>query len=247
MDASRVSRNDWIIGGGFVLMFIGTVTPWYGYGAGGFDFTLNGWHGAYLGWLTFLLCLVAAAAVLRHLVPELGAALPVQDAVIALACGAVSALIVFIRLFMAPQEFGVHFGLRWGIFVALIGAAVVGVAGFLKYAEVGTPAAATIAPPAPLAQPVPPAPMSQPAPPAQVAAPAPAVQPTLPVPTMSSPPAAPAQAAPAALAPAAAEGAPATAQSAAAASARFCIKCGSAFPSAEARFCAKCGTPRQQA
>jgi len=243
MDVSRVSRNDWIIGGGFVLMFIGTVTPWYGYGAGGFDFTLNGWHGAYLGWLTFLLCLVAAAAVLRHLVPELGVALPVPDAVIALACGAVSALIVLIRLFMAPQEFGVHFGLRWGIFVSLVGALVVAVAGFLKYGEIGTLVAATTVAPSPAVQPVPPPPRAP-----QVAAPAaPAQAVAPPAPTMPAPPAAPAQAAPPPPAPASAaeDGGPAVEQSAAASPARFCIKCGSALPSPEARFCAKCGTPRQ--
>ena len=231
MDVSKVSRNDWIIGGGFVLMFIGSLGPWYGVNIG-FDITLNGWHGSYLGWLTFLLCLVAAAAVLRHLVPDLGAALPLPDAVIAMACGAVSVLIVFIRLFTAPQGLG----LRWGIFVALIGAAVVGVAGFLKYGEVGTPAAATIAPPPPVAQPVPPAPTMplSPAAPAQAAPPPP------------MPAAQPVPAALAAPAPAAEESAPAAEPSSADASARFCIKCGSAFPSPEARFCAKCGAPRQQ-
>jgi hypothetical protein len=261
MDVSRVSRNDWIIGGGFVLMFIGTVTPWYGAKFSFIDYTVNGWHGSYLGWLTFLLCLMAAAVVLRHLVPDLAVALPVPDAVIAVACGGVSALIVFIRILAKPDGAG----LRWGIFVSLVGALVVAVAGFLKYGEVGTPAATSLAPPAPGTQPVPPAPMMPPPPPAptsQVTAPTPVAQPTPPAPTMPASPVAPVQvappppatpaaqpvpAAPAAPAPADAESEPAAEQSAAAASARFCIKCGSAFPSPEARFCAKCGTPRQQA
>ena len=243
MDASRVSRNDWIIGGGFVLMFIGTVTPWYGAKFSFIDYTVNGWHGSYLGWLTFLLCLVAAAAVLRHLVPDLGAALPVPDAVIALACGGVSALIVIIRMITKPEGAG----LRWGIFVSLAGALVVAVAGFLKYGEIGRPAGtAAAAAPAPVAQPVPPPP---PAP--QAAAPVP--PPPLAMPADAAPPpqapvAAPAQAAPpppAAPAPAAQESGPAVEPGAAAPASRFCIKCGSALPSPEARFCPKCGTPRQ--
>jgi hypothetical protein len=231
MDVSRVSRNDWIIGGGFVLMFIGTVAPWYGVDLGFASVTANGWHGSYLGWLTFILCLAAALAVLRHVVADLAIALP--DAVIAVACGGVSALIVVIRIFTKPQ----FTGLRWGIFVALAGALVVAVAGFLKYGEVGTPAAATMAPPAPAgvpAQAVPPPP--PPAAPVQASPPPP-----------PAPAAQPAPPAPAAPGPAAEDRTPAVEPSSGASASRFCIKCGSALPSSEARFCAKCGTPRQQA
>jgi uncharacterized membrane protein YvlD (DUF360 family) len=244
MDVSKVSRNDWIIGGGFVLMFIGTVAPWYGVDLGFASVTANGWHGSYLGWLTFLLCLAAALVVLRPLVPDLALSLPVPEAVIAVACGGVSALIVVIRIFTKPQ----FTGLRWGIFVSLVGALVVAVAGFLKYGEVGTPAAAASAPPSFVApaQAVPPAP--QVAAPVQAVPPAPQVAAPVaqPAPAMPAPDVAP-QGPPAAAAPATEDRAPVAEQSAAASASRFCIKCGSAFPSPEARFCAKCGTPRQQA
>ena len=143
MDVSRVSRNDWIIGGGFVLMFIGTVAPWYGVDLGFASVTANGWHGSYLGWLTFILCLAAALVVFRHVVADDAIALPVPDAVIAVACGGVSALIVVIRILTKPQ----FTGLRWGIFVSLVGALVVAAAGFLKYGEVARPAPATGPPP----------------------------------------------------------------------------------------------------
>ena len=214
-------------------------------GSVSFDFTVNGWHGSYLGWLTFLLCLVAAAAVLRHLVPDLGVALPVPDAVIAVACGGVSALIVFIRLLCAPA--GVHFGLRWGIFVSLVGALVVAVAGFLKYGEIGTAGCRHCRLRRTTGRSAGTAPAAGTAGRHSGAAPPPAMAADVVAPPPQAPAAAPAQAAapPAAPAPAADESGPAVEPGAAASASRFCIKCGSALPSSEARFCPKCGAPRQ--
>jgi hypothetical protein len=134
MDLTKVSRNDWIVVGGFVAMFIGTLGPWYGVHIdilgeriGG---SVNGWHGSYLGWLTFLLCLAAASiAVRKAVLPSLQ--LPLPDALIVMGCGVLSLLFVLIRLLVVPSGAG----REWGIWLSLIAAAVVSVGGLLKNSE----------------------------------------------------------------------------------------------------------------
>ena len=121
---------------GFVVLFIGTVAPWYGVsvklmGQTVASASVNGWHGSYLGWLDFFLCLAAAIVVVRRAVTGLSFELPVTDAMVAMGAGALSFVLVLIRLIVKPQ----FTGLRWGIFLALIGAAIVAVGGFLKNSE----------------------------------------------------------------------------------------------------------------
>jgi len=135
MNLTKVSRNDWIVVGGFVLAFIGTLGPWYGVhvsvlgqSVGG---SVNGWHGSYLGWLVFLLCLAAAALALSK---ALNISLPLPAALLIMVCGALSVLFVFIRLLIVPGGgFGV--GRGWGIWITLIAAIIVAVGGFLKNSE----------------------------------------------------------------------------------------------------------------
>jgi hypothetical protein len=136
MDIGKVSRNDWIITGGAVLMLIGTLGPWYGIsvklmGQTIVSASVNGWHGSYFGWLTFILCLVAALLVLRRAVSGADFELPFTDAMVATVAGVVSVVIVLLRMVIQPQLAG----LRWGIFVSLIAAIAVAVGGFLKNAE----------------------------------------------------------------------------------------------------------------
>jgi hypothetical protein len=142
MNLTKVSRNDWIVVGGFILAFVGTLGPWYGVhvdvlgqkiGA-----SVNGWHGAYLGWLIFLLCLAAAVFALSK---ALNITLPLPAALVILGCGALSALLAFIRLLIVPGAgfaagvAGVHIGRGWGIWITLIATLVVAVGGLLKNAE----------------------------------------------------------------------------------------------------------------
>jgi hypothetical protein len=142
MNLTKVSRNDWIVVGGFILAFVGTLGAWYtvhvdilGQKASA---SVNGWHGAYLGWLVFLLCLAAAVLALSK---ALNVSLPLPAPVLILGCGAVSALLVLIRLVIVPGAgfaagvAGVHVGRGWGIWITLIATIVVAVGGLLKNAE----------------------------------------------------------------------------------------------------------------
>ena len=136
MDLSKVSRNDWIITGGAVLMFIGTLGPWFGISiklmghtiASG---TVSGWHFSYLGWLVFFLCLAAALLVLLRAVSGVVFELPVTDAMAVTAAGVISVILVLLRMIIGQSGLG----LRWGIFVSLIAAIAVSVGGFLKNSE----------------------------------------------------------------------------------------------------------------
>jgi hypothetical protein len=136
MEIQKVSRNDWIVVAGAVLMFIGTIGPWYGISVSFMGQTVvsasvNGWHFSYLGWLTTILCVAAGALVLLKALPNVKLALPLPEPLAVMAAGAVSGLIVLLRLVIQPTGAG----LRWGIFVALLGAVAVLVGGFLKNAE----------------------------------------------------------------------------------------------------------------
>jgi hypothetical protein len=134
MNLTKVSRNDWIVVGGFVLAFIGTLGPWYGVHAttvlgqiGGF---LNGWHGSFLGWLVFLLCLAAAVLALSKAF-NITLPLPLPAPLLIMTCGALSVLLVFIRLVIGFYGFG----RGWGIWITLIAAIIVALGGLLKNSE----------------------------------------------------------------------------------------------------------------
>jgi hypothetical protein len=141
MNLTKVSRNDWVVIAGFIVAFIGTLGPWYTISVAGFGGgSVSGWHGAYLGWLVFILCLVAAVLALSKAV-NVNIPLPLPAALIIMVCGALSVLFVVIRLFVVPGAgvgagiVGVHVGRGWGIWITLIATAAVTLGGFLKNTE----------------------------------------------------------------------------------------------------------------
>jgi hypothetical protein len=136
MNLSKVSRNDWIVVVGFVLMLIGLSIKWYGasvtlYGVsiGG---SVNGWHFFVTGIIPWLLTLIAALIVLIKAVPDLKFSLPFPEALSIMGLGGVAFVLVLIRLIDAP---GSGLGRGVGLFIALIAAAIVAVGGFLKNSE----------------------------------------------------------------------------------------------------------------
>jgi len=144
MDLSKISRNDWIVVGGFVLMLIGVSLTWYGWSVAGISVPgsgASGWH-FFLGWFPWLLTLVALAVVAVKAIPSLKIAFPVPEPLIVLALGVIAFVLVLIRLVVAPgyayaELLGrtIHANRGAGLFVSLIATAVVAVGGFLKNAE----------------------------------------------------------------------------------------------------------------
>ena len=150
MDTSKLSRYDWVVVVGMVLMFIALFLTWYrvevlqrllqelpgaleGAGVDTSGFSVNGWHyfSAVLAWL---LTVVATAVVCLKALPSLAYRLPVPESLAVMALGAIAFLLVLYRLIAmpAPSE---AFGRGAGIFVALLATVLVAAGGFLKNAE----------------------------------------------------------------------------------------------------------------
>ena len=140
---SRLGRNDWLVIGGMLLLFVALFMPWFrsevvedlmdqmaqqlGGDLGDTDTGVSGWHYA-LGWLAWLLTAVAAAIVLLKLVDV---ALPLPAGLSVMVLGGVAFLFVLIRILDAPT----FMNRSYGIVVGLLGAALVAFGGFLKNTE----------------------------------------------------------------------------------------------------------------
>jgi len=150
MDTSKLSRYDWVVVVGMILMFIALFLTWYrveivqrllqelpaGLDGAGVDtsgFSVNGWQyfSAVLAWL---LTVVATAVVIFKALPGLAFRLPVPESLTVMALGAIAFLLVLYRLIAmpAPSE---AFGRGAGVFVALLATLLVAAGGFLKNAE----------------------------------------------------------------------------------------------------------------
>jgi hypothetical protein len=141
MDLSKISKNDWIVVGGFVLMLIAVSLKWYGWGLGilGISANVTGWHFFVTGVIPWFLTLVAAALVLVKGVSGLDIKLPVPEAMSVMALGGGAFVLVLIRLIKSPisglSGTGIGTSRGIGLFLALIAAAVVAGGGFLKNSE----------------------------------------------------------------------------------------------------------------
>ena len=150
MDTSKLSRYDWVVVVGMILMFIALFLTWYrveilqqllrelsaelkGAGVDSSGYSVNGWHyfSAILAWL---LTVVATAIVILKATPGVSFRYPLPEALTVMALGAIAFLLVLYRLIAipAPSE---AFGRGAGVFVALLATFVVAAAGFLKNAE----------------------------------------------------------------------------------------------------------------
>jgi hypothetical protein len=150
MEPSRLSRNDWIVVGGAVLMFCALFLAWFkvagldqliqgwtellrGLGAGNAVTITNGvrgWQYA-AGIAAWLVTLLAAAVVLAKAATGLLLTLPLSEGLAVLGLGVIAFVIVLLRLLLVPSSMS----RATGVYVALIAALVVAIGGFLKNAE----------------------------------------------------------------------------------------------------------------
>ena len=150
MDTSKLSRYDWVVVAGMILMFIALFLTWYrveifqellqelsgdlnGASVDTHGFSVNGWHyfSAVLAWL---LTVVATAIVILKAFPGIPFRQPVPEALAVMALGAIAFLLVLYRLIAVPAP-SEAFGRGAGVFVALLATVVVAAGGFLKNAE----------------------------------------------------------------------------------------------------------------
>jgi hypothetical protein len=123
----------WVSG---LVLAISCFTDWYAgtESGGGFTLSVIGWHTGALGKLVFFVGLaVLALFLLEEAGVELPATLPVSLLVIAL--GSLATIFVLIRLISIPDTFLPATGRGIGIWISLVAALAVIVAGLVRASE----------------------------------------------------------------------------------------------------------------
>jgi hypothetical protein len=136
---ARPPAAFWAAGGwltwmaGLVLM-LSPFMGWYTGSGDGLTIAVTGWHTGALGKLVFVLGAAVLALALLH---ELGIELPpaVPESLVVVVIGAVATIFVLIRLISIPDRFFPWDGRGIGIWIALVAAVGVIVAGILRASE----------------------------------------------------------------------------------------------------------------
>jgi hypothetical protein len=118
---------------GLVLM-LSALMGWYTGSGDGLTISVIGWHTGVLGKLVFVIGAVVLLLVgLRQAGIELPATVP--ESLVVIALGALATVFVLIRLISIPEQFLPADGRGVGVFIALLAALGVIVAGLLEAAE----------------------------------------------------------------------------------------------------------------
>ena len=124
-------RLTWLSG---LILLLSTLMGWYVGSGDGLTISVIGWHTGVLGKLVFFIGLAVLALVaLRQAGIEPPAAVP--ESLVVIALGAVATVFVLIRLISIPEQFLPADGRGIGIWISLVAALAVIVAGLLEAAE----------------------------------------------------------------------------------------------------------------
>jgi len=125
-------RLAWIAG---LVLAISAFTDWYaGSQTDGLTLSVTGWHTGTLGKLVFF---IGLATLILEALREAGIELPatVPESLVLIAFGALATIFVLIRIISIPDTFFDTAGRGIGIFISLLAAIVLIVAGLLQAAE----------------------------------------------------------------------------------------------------------------
>jgi hypothetical protein len=125
-------RLAWIAG---LVLAISAFTDWYaGSQADGLTLSVTGWHTGALGKLVFF---AGLATLILEALREAGIALPatVPESLVLIALGALATIFVLIRVISIPDAYFATASRGIGIFISLIAAVALIVAGLLRAAE----------------------------------------------------------------------------------------------------------------
>jgi hypothetical protein len=125
-------RLAWIAG---LVLAISAFTDWYaGSQTDGLTLSVTGWHTGALGKLVFF---AGLATLILEALREAGIELPatVPESLVLIALGSLATIFVLIRLISIPDTFFDTAGRGIGIFISLIAAVALIVAGLLRAAE----------------------------------------------------------------------------------------------------------------
>ena len=124
-------RLTWLSG---LVLLLSTLMGWYVGSGDGLTISVIGWHTGVLGKLVFFIGLAVLALVaLREAGIELPATVP--ESLVVIALGAIATVFVLIRLISIPERFLPADGRGVGIWISLLAAIGVIVAGLLEAAE----------------------------------------------------------------------------------------------------------------
>jgi len=124
-------RLIWLSG---LILLLSTLMGWYVGSGEGLTISVIGWHTGALGKLVFFIGLAVLALVaLRQAGIELPATVP--ESLVVIALGALATVFVLIRLISIPERFLPADGRGVGIWISLLAALGVIVAGLLEAAE----------------------------------------------------------------------------------------------------------------
>ena len=124
-------RLTWLSG---LILLLSTLMGWYAGSGDGLTISVIGWHTGVLGKLVFFIGLAVLALVaLRQAGIELPAAVP--ESLVVIGLGALATVLVLIRVVKIPEQFLPADGRGIGIWISLLSALAVIVAGLLEAAE----------------------------------------------------------------------------------------------------------------
>jgi len=124
-------RLTWLAG---LVLLLSTLMGWYVGSGDGLTIAVIGWHTGVLGQLVFFIGAAVLLLVgLRQAGIELPAAIP--ESLVVIALGALATIFVLIRLISIPERFLPAAGRGIGIWIALLSAIAVIVAGLLEASE----------------------------------------------------------------------------------------------------------------
>lgn len=153
-EVNRLRRSDWIVGGGGVALFVFMFFfKWYGGSVKGvvpvggsvsYGSSSTGWDTfTNSRWIWLITIIVALGAVVL-VATQRKLSLPIQPSVIVAGLGALSTLLILYRIIHHPSggsSFGgveASYGIKIGIWLGLIAAAVITYGGYLEMKEEGT-------------------------------------------------------------------------------------------------------------
>jgi hypothetical protein len=124
-------RLSWVAG---LVLALSAFTGWYAGSGDGLNLSVIGWHTGALGKLVFF---IGLAVLLLVALREAGIDLPasVPESLIMIALGSLATIFVLIRLITIPERFLPADGRAIGIWISLLAALAVIVAGLLQASE----------------------------------------------------------------------------------------------------------------
>jgi hypothetical protein len=150
MDWSELTLSEKLVGGGAIVLLIGTFLPWYGVSsssiAGSYSAHANLWsNSSFLAFLILLGCVVSVGIIVMRMMDIFDVSMQgIPESLVVLIAAGLAGVITVIKVLFVPGgsasgSFGelgsFSYGRQWGLWIALIGAVVLVVGAAMKFNE----------------------------------------------------------------------------------------------------------------